>query len=116
LVLVALRHYHVPKTVAARMVFNVVLDIAVGAIPLLGDLFDIGFKANTRNLRLLDAYRQPEPGAAVGRPGPSAMPRLEFRPIGMPWRFILPIAAILLVMLALVLIGFIVVVRWLFQF
>jgi hypothetical protein len=117
LVLVALRHYKVPKIVAARMAANVLIDIAVGAIPLLGDLFDIGFKANTRNIRLLDEYRHREAdGQAVGRPGPSAAPRLEFRPIGMPWRFILPIAAILLVMLALVLIGFIVVVRWLFHF
>jgi hypothetical protein len=44
------------------------------------------------------------------------MPMLEFRPIGMPWRFILPIAAVLLVVLGLVLVGFITVVRWLFQF
>jgi len=116
LVLVALRHYKVPKIVAARMAANVLLDIAVGAIPLLGDLFDIGFKANTRNIRLLDAYRHPEAGAAAGgRPDPAA-PMLEFRPVGMPWRFILPIAAILLVFLMLALIGFIMVLRWLFQF
>ena len=115
LVLVALRHYKVPKIVAARMAANVLIDIAVGAIPLLGDLFDIGFKANTRNIRLLDEYRHRDADVGpVGRQGPT--PMLEFRPIGMPWRFILPIAAILLVMLTLVLIGFIVVVRWLFHF
>ena len=115
LVLVALRHYKVPRTVAARMAANVLIDIAVGAIPLLGDLFDIGFKANTRNVQLLEAYRHPE-AAAVGRPNRAALPPIAFRPIGMPWRFILPIAAILLVFLALVLVGFITVVRWLFQF
>jgi hypothetical protein len=38
------------------MAVNVVLDLAVGAIPLLGDLFDIHFKANTRNLVLLKEY------------------------------------------------------------
>ena len=38
LVLAALRHYKVPKLVAARMAGNVLIDIAVGAIPLLGDL------------------------------------------------------------------------------
>src|SRR5262249_6106032 len=97
LVLVALRHYKVPQIVAARMAANVLLDVAVGAIPLLGDLFDIGFKANTRNIRLLDAYRHPDSaGAAVGRAGPSATPTFEHRSIGMPWRFILAIAAILL--------------------
>jgi hypothetical protein len=116
LVLVALRYYKVPRIVAARMAANVLLDIAVGAIPLLGDLFDIGFKANTRNIRLLDAYRHQETGAAaVGRPSPMA-PMLELRPIGMPWRFILPIAAVLFVVLGLVLVGFITVVRWLFYF
>ena len=117
LVLVALRYYKVPKIVAARMAANVLIDIAVGAIPLIGDLFDIGFKANTRNIRLLDAYRHPDgAGAAVGRAGPAATPMLEHRSIGMPWRFILPIAAVLLVVLALVLVGFITVVRWLFRF
>lgn len=115
LVLVALRHYKVPRVVAARMAANVLLDIAVGAIPLLGDLFDIGFKANTRNIRLLDAYRHPE-GAAVGRPGPGASPMIEHHAIGMPWRFIVPIAAVLFVVLALVLVGFVTVVRWLFSF
>jgi hypothetical protein len=113
LVLVALRYYKVPKVVAARMAANVLLDIAVGAIPLLGDLFDIGFKANTRNIQLLEAYRHPD-GVAGGRSG--ASPMIEHRSIGMPWRFILPIAAVLLLVLALVLIGFITVVRWLFHF
>lgn len=115
LVLVALGHYKVPKTVAVRMVANVLLDIAVGAIPLLGDLFDIGFKANTRNIRLLDAYRHPE-GAGIGGSRAMESPTIEHRSVGMPWRFILPIAAVLLVVLGLVLVGFITVVRWLFSF
>jgi len=113
LVLVALRHYKVPKLVAARMAANVLIDIAVGAIPLLGDLFDIGFKANTRNVQLLEAYRHPGAPAA-GRAGSEASP-IAFHPIGMPWRFIVPIAALLLLVLALVLVGFIVVVRWAFH-
>jgi hypothetical protein len=114
LVLVAFRYYKVPKIVAARMAANVLIDVAVGAIPLLGDLFDIGFKANTRNVQLLEAYRHP--GATpAGRRGLDASP-IAFRPIGMPWRFILPIAVILLIVLTLVLIGFITVVRWLFHF
>ena len=114
LVLVALRHYKVPKLVAARMAANVLIDIAVGAIPLLGDLFDVGFKANTRNVQLLEAYRHPG-GAEAGRAGLKASP-IAFHPIGMPWRFILPIAAVLLVVLGLVLVGFITVVRWVFHF
>jgi hypothetical protein len=36
----------------ARMVGNILIDLVVGAIPVLGDLFDIGFRANIRNLEL----------------------------------------------------------------
>ncbi len=32
------------------------LDTVVGAVPFLGDLFDLGWKANRRNLRLLEQY------------------------------------------------------------
>ena len=39
-----------------RMGRNVLLDLAVGAIPLVGDLFDLGFKANRRNIALLKQY------------------------------------------------------------
>lgn len=42
--------------VMLRMALNVALDALVGVIPLLGDLFDFAFKANRRNLRLLEAY------------------------------------------------------------
>jgi len=54
IVLVALFRYKVPRPVAARMVANVLLDIGLGSIPLVGDVFDIFFKANTRNLQLLN--------------------------------------------------------------
>lgn len=115
LVLVALGHYKVPKTVALRMVANVLLDVAVGSIPLLGDLFDVGFKANTRNIRLLEAYRHPGGAAGFGSHA-TASPMIEHHSFGMPWRFILPIAAVLLLVLTLALVGFIIVVRWLFHF
>jgi len=36
----------------ARMVANVLIDLLVGALPLLGDIFDVGFRANIRNLEL----------------------------------------------------------------
>jgi hypothetical protein len=50
-----------PRVVVARMVFNVAVDALIGAIPVLGDLFDFGWKANTRNLRLLERYRSGRP-------------------------------------------------------
>lgn len=45
-----------PRSVLARMAGNIVLDTLAGAIPVLGDLFDFGFKANRRNLRTLESF------------------------------------------------------------
>ncbi|WP_255197163.1 DUF4112 domain-containing protein [Halorarius litoreus] len=45
----------VRKRTLARMLLNIGLDLAVGAIPLLGDLFDVFWKANRRNLNLVRA-------------------------------------------------------------
>jgi hypothetical protein len=42
-----------PRSKLARMLGNVALDGIVGSIPLLGDIFDIAFKSNRRNLRIL---------------------------------------------------------------
>ena len=39
-----------------RMVANVAIDAAVGAIPVLGWVFDFWFKANNRNVALLERY------------------------------------------------------------
>ena len=41
------------KRTIARMATNTGLDFVVGAIPVLGDLFDLAFKANNRNVALL---------------------------------------------------------------
>lgn len=45
-----------PTSILLRMLGNVGLDAAVGTVPLLGDLFDVGFKANARNVGLLDRW------------------------------------------------------------
>ena len=37
----------------ARMLWNVALDTAIGAIPVVGDAFDVGFKSNKRNMALV---------------------------------------------------------------
>ena len=46
----------IPKVVMARMMANTGLDLLAGAVPLLGDLFDAGYKANLRNLALLERH------------------------------------------------------------
>lgn len=45
-----------PATLKARMMFNVMLDFGLGLIPILGDIADAVFRANTRNAWLLEMY------------------------------------------------------------
>jgi len=46
-----------PRSVLLRMSANVMIETVLGAVPLLGDLFDAGFKANLRNIGLLERYQ-----------------------------------------------------------
>jgi hypothetical protein len=48
----------VSRSTLTRMMGNVMLDTVVGGVPLLGDLFDVGWKANTKNLALLETHLQ----------------------------------------------------------
>jgi hypothetical protein len=41
-----------------QMLGNIVVDALVGTVPIFGDIFDIGFKANRRNVNLLKTYYQ----------------------------------------------------------
>ena len=43
----------VPSPVLARMVANVVIEVVVGSVPVMGDVFDIAWRANRRNYALL---------------------------------------------------------------
>lgn len=52
----ALRH-RVPLPKVLRMVINILIDIIVGAVPFLGDVFDFFFEENMMNMRLLMQYR-----------------------------------------------------------
>jgi len=47
------------KRVLLLMIGNIALDTLVGSFPVLGDLFDAVWKANMRNLRLLDKHYSP---------------------------------------------------------
>jgi uncharacterized protein DUF4112 len=46
----------VPNLTLARMIGNVLVDTIVGEIPLLGDMFDVGFQSNVRNLSLIERH------------------------------------------------------------
>ena len=50
------RHLRVPSEIQAHMLSNIALDALVGTVPLIGDIFDFVFKAQTRNLALLDDW------------------------------------------------------------
>lgn len=49
-----------PKIALARMMMNIVVDVGVGAIPLLGDAFDVYWKVNRMNYKLLMRYSRSE--------------------------------------------------------
>lgn len=53
LILSSAVQYHVPRITLARMGLNVAIDLVVGAVPVIGDLFDVAWKANDRNIELL---------------------------------------------------------------
>jgi hypothetical protein len=57
-----------PKSVLLKMAFNIVIDALLGAIPILGDLFDMTWKANLRNVNLLRDYlEKPRKTVVVSR-------------------------------------------------
>ena len=73
--------------VLARMVLNVLVDSLVGAIPLIGDIFDIAFKANMRNLKLMQEHYQ------------------EGRHKGSAWKAIVPVLIVLFLIIAAIIWG-----------
>ncbi|MBC8082669.1 MAG: DUF4112 domain-containing protein [Hymenobacter sp.] len=55
LILTMMRH-GASGNVVVRMVLNVLLDTVIGAIPIIGNIFDFAYKANERNVRLLKEH------------------------------------------------------------
>ncbi len=55
----------VPRIVLARMAVNVAVDALVGAIPIVGDVFDVGWKANRRNVALIRRFQRPNAEATL---------------------------------------------------
>jgi hypothetical protein len=45
-----------PKVVILRVVFNIALDVVLGCLPFVGDVFDLFWRSNRRNLELLQRY------------------------------------------------------------
>ena len=68
--------------VLARMTFNIFIDALIGAIPLIGDLFDFAYKANDRNLKLMQQHY------------------IEGRHKGGAWKVVVPILIVLFIVIA----------------
>src|SRR5204863_5598646 len=49
-------HDGLPRIVKARMAANYLLDSLISAVPIVGNLWDAWFKADTRNVQLLREY------------------------------------------------------------
>jgi Domain of unknown function (DUF4112) len=48
--------FGVPRIVVARMTVNLLVDLAVGIIPFVGDIFDFVSRSNTRNIELFKTH------------------------------------------------------------
>ncbi len=79
------------------MIINIVVDTLIGAIPFLGDIFDLFFKANKRNLDLFQAHFE------------------EGRHQGSAWPIVLGFLAFLLVLFVFMIYLVIKIAGWFFQ-
>jgi uncharacterized protein DUF4112 len=61
------RRIGAPRWLVARMMTNTLLDTTLGAIPLVGDAFDVMFRANMRNMALLRRHME---GRGLREAGP----------------------------------------------
>ena len=55
-IITAAHRYGVTRATLLRMALNIVLDTTVGALPLVGDIFDVYWKSNQRNVALLNRH------------------------------------------------------------
>ena len=55
--------YGIPREIITKMLANVLVDLLLGSVPVVGDLADMWFKANERNVELLKEYLGAEAGS-----------------------------------------------------
>ena len=65
-ILLQSRQLGVPKVIQARMLINAAIDSLTGVVPLVGDLFDFAWKANAKNLALLELHAREERRGSPG--------------------------------------------------
>ena len=57
-----------PAPMLRRMLVNVAVDTLVGSVPVVGDLFDAGWKANSRNVGMLEGWLGETPTRSAHSP------------------------------------------------
>ena len=45
-----------PKSAILSIMFNIILDTTIGIVPVVGDIFDIFWKSNKRNMRIIEKH------------------------------------------------------------
>ena len=45
-----------PKSAIRSIIFNIILDTTIGIVPVVGDIFDIFWKSNKRNIKIIAKY------------------------------------------------------------
>ena len=70
--------------VLAKMTLNILIDALLGSIPIIGDVFDIAFKANMRNMRLMQEHYE------------------EGRHRGSAWKLIIPVLVVLFLIIIVI--------------
>jgi hypothetical protein len=100
---IGLSVFRVPRIIAVRMMTNSLIDASIGWIPILGDVFNLWFKVDTRNVRLLMDY-----ASRADREPP---------PTWKHWLFVIGMGLVFLLVLALIGMGawslIVIAVRWL---
>jgi hypothetical protein len=99
ILVVGLGNYRVPRIVAARMTLNTLVDTVLGWVPVVGDIFDFFFKADTRNVRLLQEYINP-----IGQTP---------TPLWRHWVFVLSLLGGLVLIVAMLVLGVVAMAQWL---
>jgi hypothetical protein len=55
-ILISAHQMRVPGVIQARMLINLAIDLAIGVVPFAGDVADMFWKANTKNMALLERH------------------------------------------------------------
>jgi hypothetical protein len=81
----------VPPVIILRMLLNVAIDALLGMIPVAGDVFDVAFQANRRNLELVERH------AREGKPRP-----LDYVIVGLAALIVVFLAALPIIVVVLI--------------